>query len=121
MIPVLFPTTIAIPVSIKGTVKSTTASLSELIIKDVITISVFRFTKSAIRPFHFPFYKVIHIFNCYFYSKSYRKLISCQLFLQTRRITEYFILHRGRFYRGFVEHFYPASLPPKCPIYHPQL
>lgn len=55
--PVLFATTMAIPVSIYGTVKSTTASRSELIIRDVITMSVFRLTKSAIKPFHFPFYK----------------------------------------------------------------
>jgi len=55
IMPVLLATRIAIPVSMKGTVKSTTASLSELIISDVITISVFRLTSSAIRPFHFPF------------------------------------------------------------------
>jgi hypothetical protein len=45
----------AMPVSMKGTVKSTTASLSEFIIRDVITISVFRLIRSAMRPFHFPF------------------------------------------------------------------
>ena len=37
MMPVLLATTIATPVSIKGTLKSTTASLSELIISDVST------------------------------------------------------------------------------------
>ena len=58
IIPVLLATRIAIPVSMNGTVKSTTASLSELIISDVITISVFRLTSSAIRPFHFPFWNL---------------------------------------------------------------
>lgn len=37
MIPVRFATTIATPVSMNGTLKSTTASLSELIISDVST------------------------------------------------------------------------------------
>lgn len=55
IIPVLLATIMAIPVSKKGTVKSTTASLSEFIISDVMTMSVFLFTKSAIRPFHLPF------------------------------------------------------------------
>lgn len=55
IIPVLLATIMAIPVSKNGTVKSTTASLSELIISDVITMSVFLFTKSATKPFHFPF------------------------------------------------------------------
>lgn len=53
--PVLFATTMAIPVSMKGIVKSTTASLSELIVNEVITMSVFRLTRSAMSPFHFPF------------------------------------------------------------------
>lgn len=54
MMPVLLATMIEVPVSINGIEKSTTDSRSELIIKAVRTISVFRFTKSAIRPFHFP-------------------------------------------------------------------
>lgn len=37
MIPVRFATTIATPVSMKGTLKSTTASRSELMISDVST------------------------------------------------------------------------------------
>lgn len=37
IIPVLFATTIATPVSIKGTLKSTTASRSEFMINDVRT------------------------------------------------------------------------------------
>lgn len=37
MMPVRFATTIATPVSIKGTLKSTTASRSEFIINDVNT------------------------------------------------------------------------------------
>lgn len=55
IIPVLLATNIAVPVSIKGTEKSTTASRSELIMSAVITMSVLRFTKSATNPFHFPF------------------------------------------------------------------
>lgn len=65
IIPVLFATTIAIPVSMYGTVKSTTASRSELIIKDVSTISVLRFTRSAMRPFHLPFYNKFDYFKVY--------------------------------------------------------
>lgn len=55
MMPVRLATIMATPVSKKGTVKSTTASLSELIMSEVITISVFLLTKSAISPFHLPF------------------------------------------------------------------
>ena len=54
MIPVRFATAMAMPVSMKGTVKSTTASLSELIMSDVTTMSVFLLTRSATKPFHLP-------------------------------------------------------------------
>lgn len=55
MIPVRLVTAMDIPVSINGKLKSTTDSRSEFIINDVITISVFLFTNSDIKPFHFPF------------------------------------------------------------------
>lgn len=60
MIPVRFFTTIAMPVSMKGSLKSTTASRSAFIINDVNTISAFRFINSAISPFHLPFSSVPH-------------------------------------------------------------
>lgn len=55
MMPVRLVTAIEMPVSMNGRLKSTTASRSELIISEVITMSVFLFTNSDIRPFHFPF------------------------------------------------------------------
>lgn len=61
IIPVRLFTTIAIPVSINGSLKSTTASRSALIINDVKTISTFRLTRSAINPFHLPFSSVPHL------------------------------------------------------------
>lgn len=61
MIPVRLFTTMAMPVSINGSLKSTTASRSAFIINDVSTISALRFTKSAIKPFHLPFSSVPHL------------------------------------------------------------
>lgn len=61
IIPVRLLTTIAMPVSMNGSLKSTTASRSALIINDVSTISALRFIKSAINPFHFPFSRVPHL------------------------------------------------------------
>lgn len=61
MIPVRLLTTIAMPVSINGSLKSTTASRSAFIISDVRTMSALRFTKSEIKPFHFPFSSVPHL------------------------------------------------------------
>ena len=55
MIPVLLATTIEVPDSKNGAVKSTTASLSALILSEVKTMSNFLAMSSAIRPFHFPF------------------------------------------------------------------
>lgn len=61
MIPVRLFTTMAMPVSKNGSLKSTTASRSAFIISDVSTISALRFIKSAIRPFHLPFSSVPHL------------------------------------------------------------
>lgn len=61
IIPVRLFTTIAMPVSINGSLKSTTASRSALIINDVNTISTLRLTSSAISPFHFPCSSVPHL------------------------------------------------------------
>lgn len=61
IIPVRLLTTIAMPVSMNGSLKSTAASRSALIINDVNTISAFLLTKSAIKPFHFPFSNVPHL------------------------------------------------------------
>lgn len=61
MIPVRLLTTMAIPVSMNGSLKSTAASRSALIINEVSTMSAFLFTKSAIKPFHLPFSKVPHL------------------------------------------------------------
>lgn len=60
IIPVRLFTTIEIPVSINGSLKSTTASRSAFIINEVKTISVLRFTSSDMRPFHLPFSNVPH-------------------------------------------------------------
>ena len=54
MIPVLFDTRIEVPDSRKGAVKSTAASLSAFIFRDVKTMSNFFSTSSFINPFHFP-------------------------------------------------------------------
>lgn len=48
------------PVSINGSLKSTTASRSAFIINDDNTISTLRLTRSATKPFHFPFSRVPH-------------------------------------------------------------
>lgn len=56
--PVFFATTIVMPVSRKGTVKSTYACLSELILIEVTTISARELSNSATKPFHVPFCKV---------------------------------------------------------------
>lgn len=61
IIPVRLLTTIAIPVSINGTLKSTAASRSALIMSDVNTMSVLRLTRSAINPFHLPSSSVPHL------------------------------------------------------------
>lgn len=61
MIPVRLFTTIAMPVSMNGSLKSTTASRSALIISDDRTMSVLRFTNSATSPFHLPFSSVPHL------------------------------------------------------------
>lgn len=55
MMPVRLATTIAMPVSRKGTVKSSTSSLSELILMDVIIISAFPLMMAPGKPVHFPF------------------------------------------------------------------
>lgn len=55
IIPVFLATTIVIPVSRKGTVKSTYACLSELILMEVTTISARELSNSATKPFHVPF------------------------------------------------------------------
>lgn len=60
IIPVRLLTTIAMPVSMNGSLKSTTASLSALIINEVSTMSALLFNKSAINPFHLPFSNVPH-------------------------------------------------------------
>jgi len=54
MIPVLLTVKMATPESMKGTEKSTTASRSELIIKEEKATSTFRLINSCISPFHFP-------------------------------------------------------------------
>ena len=56
MMPVLLATSIAIPVSMNGMVKSAAYSRSALIVKEVITISTRRLAKAPINPFHRPFY-----------------------------------------------------------------
>ena len=55
MMPVLLATTIEVPDSRNGAVKSTTASLSALILSEVRTMSNFLPISSAISPFHLPF------------------------------------------------------------------
>ena len=56
MIPVRLATNMEVPDSRKGTVKSTTASRSAFILREVRTMSNFLATSAAINPFHFPFY-----------------------------------------------------------------
>ena len=56
MMPVLLATTIAMPDSKKGVVKSTTVSRSALIFRADSTKSVLLLTNSHIRPFHEPCY-----------------------------------------------------------------
>ena len=58
IIPVLLATTMEVPLSRNGAVKSTTASLSAFILREVRTISNFLAMSAAINPFHFPFYKI---------------------------------------------------------------
>lgn len=55
IMPVLFATTIAIPVSRNGNEKSIACDLSKLILRDVITMSAWWLTRAATRPFHRPF------------------------------------------------------------------
>ena len=55
MRPVLLATTMEVPLSRNGTVKSTTASLSAFILSEVRTMSNFFAISAAISPFHFPF------------------------------------------------------------------
>lgn len=55
MMPVRLATVMAMPVSRKGTVKSTNACRSELILIEVTTMSARWFNRSAIKPFHVPF------------------------------------------------------------------
>lgn len=55
MMPVLLATTMAMPVSKKGTVNSTAVCRSELILMEVTTISALWWSSSAISPFHVPF------------------------------------------------------------------
>lgn len=88
MMPVRLFTTIAMPVSMNGSLKSTTASRSALIISEVNTISVLRFTKSAIKPFHLPFSRVPH-FPSSTRSNSYVKPIQ----VNKTKITDFFLAH----------------------------
>jgi len=60
MMPVRFAVRTATPESMKGTLKSTTASLSELIIREAKATSTLRLISSAMSPFHFPFWTVPH-------------------------------------------------------------
>ena len=55
MIPVRLATNIDVPDSKNGAVKSTTASRSAFIFKEVRTMSNCFATSAAINPFHFPF------------------------------------------------------------------
>ena len=56
IMPVRLATKMVVPDSKKGDVKSTAASLSALIFKEVRTMSNFFATNSPIKPFHLPFY-----------------------------------------------------------------
>jgi hypothetical protein len=67
IMPVLLATTIAIPVSRNGNEKSIASDLSELILRDVITMSAWWLSRAATRPFHRPFCghrNVIRMLNC---------------------------------------------------------
>jgi hypothetical protein len=57
MIPVRLATNMEVPDSRNGAVKSTTASRSAFIFREVRTMSNFLATSAAINPFHFPFYR----------------------------------------------------------------